>query len=283
MATDIKDLAIAYWRIERWLNNTNVERKMAASNALRNIKKYLDSHNVEVLDLVGQPFDSGLAVDVINNDMPNGTDEGALITETLKPIIMQDGAVIQFGQVSIGLEVKKVAENNAVADKNSNEPSQDTKAIISELEKLSEYIEKNSKPRWGLISVVSLLVVAILVNICLLVAFKNESSSNYKLLEALTNENKTSIGVISDSQKNILDLLNTPAEDNKEENEDSSVVNFKKYVIKSGDTLEKICTENGISYSENIGYIKSINGIEDVNKIYVGQAIILPIESEEEN
>ena len=282
MATDIKDLAIAYWRIERWLNNTNVERKMAASNALRNIKKYLDSHNVEVLDLVGQPFDSGLAVDVINNDMPNGIDDGALITETLKPIIMQDGAVIQFGQVSIGLEIKKIAENNSVTDKAPQDPSQDTKEIIKELEKLSEYIEKKTKPSWGLISIISVLLVAIIVNMVLLITFKKESADNYKLLKKITNETQSSISEISDSQKDIFSSINITEEENKE-NLNSPSVNFKKYVIKSGDTLESICVENGISYFENIGYIKNINGIEDVNKIYVGQAIILPIESKEEN
>ena len=42
MATDLKDLAISYWRMERWVNNINAERKMAANSALRTIKKYLD-------------------------------------------------------------------------------------------------------------------------------------------------------------------------------------------------------------------------------------------------
>ena len=112
MATDIKELAISYWRMEKWLNNTNVERKMAANSALRSIKRYLEGNKIEVLDLVGQHFDSGLAVDVINNDVPEGTDDSKIIiSETIKPIIMQEGAVIQFGQVSIGTAVKPVASN----------------------------------------------------------------------------------------------------------------------------------------------------------------------------
>lgn len=107
MATDLKDLAISYWRMERWVNNINAERKMAANSALRTIKKYLDSNGIEILDLLGNTYDPGMAVDVINNDVPDGADESKIvISEMIKPVIIKDGTVIQFGQVSIGLTVK---------------------------------------------------------------------------------------------------------------------------------------------------------------------------------
>ena len=38
---DIRELATATWRLEKWLDNLNAERKMAAKSALRNIKKYI--------------------------------------------------------------------------------------------------------------------------------------------------------------------------------------------------------------------------------------------------
>ncbi len=40
MSDNIKDLATAVWRLEKWIDNVNVERKMAAISSLRNIKKY---------------------------------------------------------------------------------------------------------------------------------------------------------------------------------------------------------------------------------------------------
>lgn len=52
---------------------------------------------------------------------------------------------------------------------------------------------------------------------------------------------------------------------------------FKLYTVKPGDSLEGICKKTGIDYSKNIGKIKKINDIRDVNKIYVGQELYLPI------
>ena len=45
---DISEIAVAAWRLEKWLDNVNVERKMAAKSALRAIKKYLQENNIEV-------------------------------------------------------------------------------------------------------------------------------------------------------------------------------------------------------------------------------------------
>ena len=65
---DIKELAVAAWRLEKWLDNLNSDRKMAAKSALRSIKKYIAALAVEVVDPVGSKFDPGLAIEVVNND-----------------------------------------------------------------------------------------------------------------------------------------------------------------------------------------------------------------------
>lgn len=49
-----------------------------------------------------------------------------------------------------------------------------------------------------------------------------------------------------------------------------------KYTIQKGDTLSQIAKRSGCSYS----YLAKINDINDPNKIYVGQEIILPVGSE---
>lgn len=98
----ISEVARACWQLERWLDNVNVERKMAAKSALRTLKKYLEENNVEVIDITGSRFDAGLAVLVENNESDETDEEKLIITRMIRPIIKQNGAVIQPGQVILG-------------------------------------------------------------------------------------------------------------------------------------------------------------------------------------
>ena len=71
------------------------------------MKRYLDSNHIEIKDLTGQSFDYGMNIEVIHNDMPkDADDQKAIISETLKPMILQNGVVVCRGQVVIGLKVK---------------------------------------------------------------------------------------------------------------------------------------------------------------------------------
>lgn len=63
----------------------------------------------------------------------------------------------------------------------------------------------------------------------------------------------------------------------EKETEDESVIKFKAYTVQPGDTLTKICKSAGIDYSANSKIILSVNGIENVNQIFVGQIILLPV------
>lgn len=109
---DIKELSVAAWRLEKWLDNLNMDRKMAAKSALRGIKKYITAYGVEVKDPVGSKFDPGLAVEVVNNEAENVPEEELIIIETLAPYVYQDGKLVQHARVIIGSEVKEAKENN---------------------------------------------------------------------------------------------------------------------------------------------------------------------------
>lgn len=61
------------------------------------------------------------------------------------------------------------------------------------------------------------------------------------------------------------------------ENGDKKSVGFEIYTVKDGDTLLTICAEKGIDYKANSKIILSMNGIKNINKILVGQQIILPV------
>lgn len=112
---DINELAIAAWRLEKWLDNLNCDRKMAAKSALRNIKKYITASKVEVIDPIGSKFDPGLAVDVVNNESEDADDNELIIIETLSPYIYQNGKLNRRARVIIGSDVHPKESNNAKA------------------------------------------------------------------------------------------------------------------------------------------------------------------------
>ena len=108
---DIKELAVAAWRIEKWLDNLQADRKMAAKSALRSIKKYISASGVDVVDPVGSKFDPGLAVEVISNEAEGIPEEHLIISETITPYIYENGELIQHARVIIGVGVKEAKDN----------------------------------------------------------------------------------------------------------------------------------------------------------------------------
>ena len=124
---DIKDLAVAAWRLEKWLDNLVADRKMAAKSSLRSIKKYIVDSGIEVKDPIGSKFDPGLAVEVVGNENEDADDNELIVIETITPYVYQNGELIQYARVIIGTEVKKadndmpdMAEQTVIYE-NSNE------------------------------------------------------------------------------------------------------------------------------------------------------------------
>lgn len=113
---DIKELAVAAWRLEKWLDNLNSDRKMAAKSALRSIKKYIAAMEVEVIDPIGSKFDPGLAIEVVNNEAPEALEEDLIIIETLAPYVYQNGELMQHARVIIGTLVKEAKPNNEIIE-----------------------------------------------------------------------------------------------------------------------------------------------------------------------
>ena len=119
---DIRELAVAAWRLEKWLDNLNSDRKMAAKSALRSIKKYINASGVEVKDPIGSKFDPGLAVEVVNNEADGVDEENLIIIETLAPYVYQNGELLQHARVIIGTAVKEAKPNNEILE-STEEPS----------------------------------------------------------------------------------------------------------------------------------------------------------------
>jgi proteasome lid subunit RPN8/RPN11/LysM repeat protein len=52
---------------------------------------------------------------------------------------------------------------------------------------------------------------------------------------------------------------------------------FSYYTVESGDSLFDICSKKGIDYQANAAIIQSVNGLDNLSMIYVGQVLLLPV------
>lgn len=313
---DITEIAVAAWRLEKWLDNVNVERKMAAKSALRAIKKYLSENNIEVIDLTGSKFDVGLAVSVVNNESDETDEDKLIISEMVKPIIKENGAVIQYGQVILGDEVKKPKENNVVEAAPSLEVAEAEKVVAEIAETISEPAnelvesvaeealerKEEGKPkshsRLG-ICVVALQIVLIAIGMILLVRVGNVLSVNEQILAEngatspeVSKEETVDLSGIENNLSDIDERLESVEGDVSELLEKYSVIensvtkqettesddDYIIYIVQPGDTLFKVCQEHNIDFYANRALILRMNYMEDANYLIVGQKLLLPKE-----
>jgi len=135
------DMANAFWRLDKWVASVDTEKKMAAKSALRSIKKFLAENDIEIVDLTGSSFDSGLSLTVVNNESDITEESNLVISEMIKPIVMENGAVIQFGQVILRepQDTKNTMYDNKAF---SDEPAENT--IQSENDKARHILSRKT-------------------------------------------------------------------------------------------------------------------------------------------
>ena len=114
---------------------------------------------------------------------------------------------------------------------------------------------------------------------------QNISDLQTKLINSVIDNSGTTTArnLIDEIEKNEIEVENKDqvlselkkVADDDENNE--SIVSFKVYTVKSGDTLLSICEKNRVDYENNKMIILSLNGIYDLNFICTGQKILLPI------
>ncbi len=94
----LDDLATAFWRLSKWLDAEDRGRSAPARHALRQIEKFLNTQEIEVQDLAGRAFEPGWAVTVIDSTVSPDV-EVEVVSETISPIVLCSGKVIQHGQI----------------------------------------------------------------------------------------------------------------------------------------------------------------------------------------
>ena len=252
----VKELAVAAWRLEKWIGNVQVERKVAAKSSLRAIKKYLSDKNIEVLDLTGSPFDPGLAVSVINNESDENDETKLIISEMVKPIILENGSVIQFGQVVLGTSVKVAKANKVKPDEKPAGADNNAKPVAG---------TESSK---SVAAKVLAGVAAVLLVAC--IALGQKASS----LEDQYNSLQIDYAAIQDN------AADGSAEANQ--NADGFSAQAKGllvYTVKPGDNLYSICEAADVEYSDIKEKLKRINDLDDPGMLYSGQELYIPVNS----
>lgn len=95
------DLAIDWWRLNRWLSDSEADASMAVvRHVARRLGEFLKGHEIEIMDVTGRPYEAGLAVEVVDMLNDECAPEGmGVIDETVTPIVLWRGTVVKHGQI----------------------------------------------------------------------------------------------------------------------------------------------------------------------------------------
>ena len=99
--SELIQIAVEAWRLERWLMAiADASSSGAVRHVSRRIARFLRDQHLEFRDMTGQPYDPGLAVEVVDViEEPDGPDGYGLIGETISPMVLWRGTVVSHGQV----------------------------------------------------------------------------------------------------------------------------------------------------------------------------------------
>jgi hypothetical protein len=95
------DLAVEAWRLDRWVAELDSGQSTAAGRFVaRRIAHFVAECGIETVDLTGQPYEPGLAVELLGHvqdtTLPTGT---VLVDEMVAPLCLWRGKVVRLGQV----------------------------------------------------------------------------------------------------------------------------------------------------------------------------------------
>lgn len=95
------EIAIECWRLERWLaDSQGDDSKATARHVTRRLSEVLKAHEITTMDMTGQLYEPGLAVEVVDTIADKDAPEGAgVIHETVAPVVAWRGVVVKHGIV----------------------------------------------------------------------------------------------------------------------------------------------------------------------------------------
>jgi hypothetical protein len=101
--SELAELAIEAWRLQHWAFMSGFERdRTIPRRTTRSLNCFLTEMGFELCDLAGQPYDPGLAVEVVDTERDTNAPMGsAWIGETVSPIVLWRGQMVRTGQVVV--------------------------------------------------------------------------------------------------------------------------------------------------------------------------------------
>jgi hypothetical protein len=95
------DVAVESWRLERWLKQLDGGQSNAAGRFVsRRLAQFVSRFQLETLDLTGQRYEPGLAVELLGNvhdeTLPP---DMVVVDEMVAPLCLWQGKVVRLGQV----------------------------------------------------------------------------------------------------------------------------------------------------------------------------------------
>jgi hypothetical protein len=93
------NIAVEVWRLDK-LNIESDSDRIAIKRFINYLQRFLEEYKVEIIDLTEQPYEPGMAVEIVFTE---GKDVlvpyKEIITEMVRPVVLIDGKVVKHGQV----------------------------------------------------------------------------------------------------------------------------------------------------------------------------------------
>lgn len=99
---DLAAIAVEFWRLNRWVSaQFNEKAVLPVRHTARSLEQLLGHYEIQIFDLTGQPYDAGLALEVLDTIcLPEPAMEFRLvIEETISPLVLWREQIILPGQV----------------------------------------------------------------------------------------------------------------------------------------------------------------------------------------
>ena len=94
-------IAQAVFQLQQWQKEQNISMDNNTKRALQSIQGILSDNNIEILDLTGQKYDAGLAVELAPQMQEVDLDSNLVISRMVKPIVLINGKVVSLGMVEV--------------------------------------------------------------------------------------------------------------------------------------------------------------------------------------
>ena len=97
---EIVRVANALWMLRKWMSENDIPKRVKIKKAMLEMETFLNSNNVDVIDLTGKVYDLGMNCQIMNEAFDADKEE-QIIVEMIQPMVYQDGKIIQYGKALV--------------------------------------------------------------------------------------------------------------------------------------------------------------------------------------